>query len=265
MSDETGSTWVDSHCHLPDDPARGRRRHRPSPSERASSGWSASAPISPPLGPRWRSRSAGPTSSRRSDSIPHDAVRLADEWAGLVALAAGPRRGRRSASAGLDHHYEHSPGPDQAEAFRAQIRLAHELDRTLVIHTREAWDETFSILDDEGVPAAHGVPLLHRWARRGGRMRSTAAPSLSFSGIVTFKNADDVRAAAAIAPADRMLVETDSPYLAPVPHRGRPNRAGMGSRRRRRSRGRSGESVGAIAEATKANAAATVHPAADAR
>ena len=124
--------------------------------------------------------------------------------------------------AGLDHHYEHSPAADQAAAFRAQIGLAHELDLPLVIHTREAWDETFAILDDESLPRR---TVFHCFT--GGPDEAAACVErgafLSFSGIVTFKNADDVRAAAVAVPADRLLVETDSPYLAPVPHRGRTN------------------------------------------
>ncbi len=91
-----------------------------------------------------------------------------------------------------------------------------------MIHTREAWDETFAILDDESLPRR---TVFHCFT--GGPHEAAACVErgafLSFSGIVTFKNADDVRAAAAAVPADRLLVETDSPYLAPVPHRGRTN------------------------------------------
>ncbi|TMK85376.1 MAG: TatD family deoxyribonuclease, partial [Actinobacteria bacterium] len=104
-----------------------------------------------------------------------------------------------------------------------QIALALERELALVIHTREAWDDTFDILGSEGVPPR---TVLHCFtggpdeARRG----LDAGACLSFSGIVTFKNADDVRAAAALCPLDRLLVETDAPFLAPVPHRGQPNR-----------------------------------------
>ena len=91
-----------------------------------------------------------------------------------------------------------------------------------MIHSRNAWDDTFRVLDDEGVPAR---TIFHCFT--GGPDEARAALDrdcyLSFSGIVSFKTADDVRAAAALAPADRVLVETDSPYLAPVPHRGKPN------------------------------------------
>ena len=122
-----------------------------------------------------------------------------------------------------------------------------------MIHSREAWDETFAILDDEGVPAR---TVFHCFT--GGPDEARACLDrgavLSFSGIVTFKNADDVRGAAAIAPRDRMLVETDSPYLAPVPHRGQPNRpawvgavgAGLAAAR--------AESVRTVADATRENA-----------
>ena len=91
-----------------------------------------------------------------------------------------------------------------------------------MIHSRDAWDDTFRVLADEGVPAR---TVFHCFT--GGpdeaRRALDLGTYLSFSGIVTFKNADDVRAAAALAPLDRVLVETDAPYLAPVPHRGRPN------------------------------------------
>ena len=95
-------------------------------------------------------------------------------------------------------------------------------NRPLMIHSRNAWDDTFRVLDDEGLPAR---TIFHCFT--GGPDEARAALDrdcyLSFSGIVSFKTADDVRAAAALAPADRVLVETDSPYLAPVPHRGKPN------------------------------------------
>ena len=123
---------------------------------------------------------------------------------------------------GLDYHYDHSPREVQREAFAAQIALAHQHGLALVIHTREAWDDTFAILAAEGVPERtvfHCFTGGPAEARRG----LDAGASLSFSGIVTFKTASDVRAAAALAPLDRILVETDAPYLTPVPHRGTPN------------------------------------------
>ena len=100
--------------------------------------------------------------------------------------------------------------------------MAHELGLPLVIHTREAWVDTFDVLDAGGVPAR---TIFHCFT--GGPDEASACLErgayLSFSGIVTFKAAADVQAAAAATPLDRVLVETDSPYLAPVPHRGRRN------------------------------------------
>ena len=122
---------------------------------------------------------------------------------------------------GLDYHYDHSPRPIQREVFAAQIDLAAEKGLALVVHTREAWDDTFDIL-----AAGPSVPtVFHCFS--GGPVEARRALDLgawlSFSGIVTFKTAGDLRAAAALAPLDRLLVETDSPYLTPVPHRGTPN------------------------------------------
>jgi TatD DNase family protein len=124
--------------------------------------------------------------------------------------------------AGLDHFYDHSPRAAQADAFAAQIALAHELDLPLVIHTRDAWRNTFDILDAEGTPDR---TIFHCFT--GGPDEARACLDrgayISFSGIVTFKSATDVRSAAELVPDDRILVETDAPYLAPAPHRGRTN------------------------------------------
>jgi TatD DNase family protein len=123
---------------------------------------------------------------------------------------------------GLDYHYDLSPRPQQREAFAAQVALANAHGLALVVHTREAWDDTFDILQVVGVPER---TIFHCFT--GGPVEARRALGLgawlSFSGIVTFKNAGDVRQAAALCPLDRLLVETDSPYLAPVPHRGRRN------------------------------------------
>jgi TatD DNase family protein len=123
---------------------------------------------------------------------------------------------------GLDYYYDHSPRADQREAFAAQIQLAHERSLPLVIHTRDAWAETFDILDAEGTPErttfhcfTGGPDEARQCLERGAY--------LSFSGIVTFKTATALHEAARLCPIDRMLAETDSPYLAPAPHRGKTN------------------------------------------
>jgi len=127
---------------------------------------------------------------------------------------------------GLDYHYDHSPRAAQRTVFEQQIALAFERDLALVIHTREAWEDTFAILDDVGMPPrtvfhcfTGGPAEAEQCLGRGGY--------LSFSGIVTFPSAQDLRDAVMITPQDRLLVETDSPYLAPVPHRGKKNRPAL--------------------------------------
>ena len=123
---------------------------------------------------------------------------------------------------GLDYFYDHSPRAEQREAFAAQIQLAHQHSLPLVIHTRDAWSETFDILDAEGVPERTIFHCFTGGPDEAGQCLSRGA-YLSFSGIVTFKTATDLRKAARLCPIDRILAETDSPYLAPVPHRGQTN------------------------------------------
>ncbi len=156
---------------------------------------------------------------------PHQASDGTGEVARLVAESAvvsGRRRLVAVGECGLDYHYDHSPRDAQRVAFAEQMALAHLHDLTLVIHARSAWDDLFDVLDAEGVPAR---TVLHCFT--GGplevRRCLDAGMFVSFSGIVTFKNAEEVREAAAACPEDRILVETDAPFLAPVPHRGQPN------------------------------------------
>ena len=123
---------------------------------------------------------------------------------------------------GLDYYYDHSPRPEQREAFAAQIQLANERSLPLVIHTRDAWAETFDILDAVGVPER---TIFHCFTGGPDEARQCIERNayLSFSGIVTFKTATELHDAARLCPLERMLAETDSPYLAPMPHRGRTN------------------------------------------
>lgn len=149
---------------------------------------------------------------------PHDAKDGIDGLTGLVTKPGVVAVGE----CGLDYHYDHSPRGVQAEVFVRQIELAHQTGLSLVIHTRDAWEDTFAILDREGLPER---TIFHCFT--GGPDEAVAATErgayVSFSGIVTFGSADDVQAAALEVPDDRILVETDSPYLAPVPYRGKPN------------------------------------------
>jgi TatD DNase family protein len=124
---------------------------------------------------------------------------------------------------GLDYHYNFSEKQQQVDAFRAQVRIARDLQKPLIIHTREAWDETFEILESEGGGKVRGV--FHCFT--GGPEVLPKIEQLdfyvSFSGIVTFNKAKEIQAAAPLVKAERLLVETDCPYLAPVPHRGKRN------------------------------------------
>jgi TatD DNase family protein len=154
---------------------------------------------------------------------PHEA-RLADA-ARYDELRALAREGRIVAigEVGLDFHYDHSPRPIQQEAFRRQIRLARDTDLPLVVHTREADALTLALLEEEGAGEVGGV--IHCFT--GGLELARGALGLgfliSFSGIVAFPRAEVIRQVARETPDERLLVETDSPYLAPPPHRGKRN------------------------------------------
>ena len=127
---------------------------------------------------------------------------------------------------GLDYHYDHSPREVQREVFAAQVALARAYGRALVIHTRDAWDDTFAVLDEVGAPE-HTVFHCFTGGSPEAERALALGAHLSFSGIVTFPSADDVRDAARLCPDDRLLVETDAPFLTPVPHRGKPNHPGL--------------------------------------
>lgn len=126
--------------------------------------------------------------------------------------------------AGLDYHYDFSPRDVQAASFLTHIRAARETGLPLVIHSRDAEEDTGRMLEEEMGKGAFR-PLLHCFSSRPDLARRGLAIGayVSFSGILTFKNAADVHEAARLAPLDRVLVETDSPYLAPVPYRGKTN------------------------------------------
>jgi len=210
--------WTDNHCHLPADLDAASEIV----AEAADSGVTRLVDVGTDLG-----RSAQAIERARAfDAVyataglhPHDARTGLDGLAALVeggdVVAVG--------ECGLDYYYDHSPRDAQKDVFAAQIQLAHQTGLALVIHTRDAWEDTFDILDAEGTPDR---TVFHCFT--GGPDEARAGldrgAHLSFSGIVTFKNAPEVREAAALAPSDRYLVETDAPYLAPVPHRGKKNR-----------------------------------------
>ena len=124
---------------------------------------------------------------------------------------------------GLDYHYDFSPRDAQEQAFRAQMQIAREVGLPVVIHCREAYGDTLQILSEEGADETGGV--MHCWAGSVADADKTVALGLAlgFGGTLTFKNAETTRQAAQRVPVESLLVETDAPYLAPSPHRGKPN------------------------------------------
>jgi TatD DNase family protein len=214
-----GQVWFDSHCHIHD--------------ERIPDGGAAAVQAARDAGvarmvtvgcDRATSLAAIAVAAAHDGVYatvglhPHDAANGIDtiidlfDTPGIVAVG----------EAGLDYYYEHSPRDVQKRVFAAQIHVAHERTLPLVIHSRDAWDDTFDVLRAEGVPAN---TIFHCFTGGPDEARTCLdlGTSLSFSGIVTFKAAADVQEAARLCPLDRMLIETDSPYLAPIPHRGKPN------------------------------------------
>jgi TatD DNase family protein len=152
---------------------------------------------------------------------PHDAGGLDD--AGFAELEALARHGRVVAigEIGLDYHYMRSPKEVQHQVFRRFVALARAVKKPVVIHTREAPADTLAILDEEGARDVGGVIHCFSEDRAFAERALDLGFDLSFSGIVTFKTAQAIKDVAAWAPGDRILVETDSPYLAPVPFRGK--------------------------------------------
>ena len=154
---------------------------------------------------------------------PHEA-RLAGE-AVYDELRGLARDGRIVAvgEIGLDFHYDHSPRPAQREAFRRQVRLAREVGLPIVVHTREADDETAALLEEEGAAEAGGVIHCFTGGPDLARRALALGFCISFSGIVAFPRAEGIQEVARTVPRDRLLVETDAPFLAPPPHRGKRN------------------------------------------
>ncbi|MCY4135291.1 MAG: TatD family hydrolase [bacterium] len=207
--------WIDNHCHLELDTL----------DEVVAQASAAGVELLIDVGTDLASSTGAIAKAAASDQVwatvgvhPHEAR----HGIGGIEEMLGSDRVVAVGECGLDYHYNHSPPADQQAVFAAQIEMAHRHQMPLVIHTREAWDDTFAILDEGGVPD-HTVFHCFTGGADEARAALDRGAYLSFSGIVTFPSADEVRAAASLCPLDRLLVETDSPYLAPVPRRGKPN------------------------------------------
>ncbi len=216
---------VDSHCHLDDEKFAADReatvaRAREAGVERMMAIGTGNGP--PDL-------EAGLRLAREHEFIyatigvhPHDAAKATPETFGRLAELVREPKVLAIGEIGLDYHYDFSPRDVQRRVFRQQLELAAHTRKPIVIHTREAWDDTLALIREHGLPFGG---IMHCFT--GGTAEADQALELgfhlSFGGILTFPKADDVRQAAARTPEDRLLIETDSPYLAPVPHRGKRN------------------------------------------
>lgn len=185
---------------------------------------------------------------------PHDASQLdVTMKQELIGLAASPKI-VAVGEIGLDYHYLHSPKETQLRVFRELCQVARALRKPIVVHTREAPEDTLRVLEEEGARDVGGIIHCFSEDLAFARRALDLDFDLSFSGVVTFKNARAIHEVAAWAPEERILVETDSPYLAPVPFRGKPCRPSMVVHTARRVAELRGVELETIAAATTANA-----------
>ena len=246
---------IDSHCHLN---YKGLVEDQPQVLARArESGVTGFLNISTRLS-EWEAVVA--TAEREPDvwaSVgihPHEADAHADLGAKALLDATGHPRVIGIGETGLDYYYDHSDREVQRRLFRVHIGVARETGLPLIIHTRDAEDDTAAILAEE---MEQGVfpALIHCFTASRGFARTVLdlGLTISLSGIVTFKNARELHEIAGELPADRILVETDAPFLAPVPHRGRPCEPAFVADTLRHVAGLRGEAPDALAATTSAN------------
>jgi TatD DNase family protein len=182
---------------------------------------------------------------------PHDASKATPETFAALETVAAEAKVLAIGEIGLDYHYDFSPRDVQHAVFVEQLKLAGRAGKPIVIHTREAWDDTLRVLREHW----SGAGIMHCFS--GGAAEARQALDLgfylSFGGVLTFPKAEALREAARIAPEDRLLVETDAPYLAPVPKRGKRNEPAFMVETAQRLAEVRGVAPERIAEATTAN------------
>ena len=185
---------------------------------------------------------------------PHEADLHPDMQAGHLAAKAGHPKVIGIGETGLDYYYDHSDRERQRQSFRAHIAASRDTQLPLIVHTRDAEDDTHAILAEEMGKGAFPA-LIHCFtgSRRFADQVLALGLYVSISGIVTFKNARDLQETAKAIPLDRLLIETDSPFLAPVPHRGKTCEPAFVADTARFLAELRGEEVEALANATSAN------------
>jgi TatD DNase family protein len=184
-----------------------------------------------------------PHEAKLADAAAYDELRGWAREERIVALG----------ECGLDFHYDYSPRPVQLEVFRRQVRLAREVGKPLVIHTREADAETADLLETEGAAEVGGVIHCFTGSEELARRALALGFFISFSGIVAFPRAETIQRVAASVPEDRFLVETDAPFLAPPPHRGKRNEPAFVVEVARKVAALRGQPVEAVAASAAAN------------
>lgn len=150
---------------------------------------------------------------------PHEAKDAPDHYLAALERLAGEPENVAVGEVGLDYHYDFSPRQDQRRVFAGQLDLARRLGKPVILHTREAFDDTAAVLDESGIDTSRVV--LHCCTEPPGNVRRALdmGMAISFSGIVTFKRCDELRVSAGLVPDRRLLIETDSPYCSPEPVR----------------------------------------------
>ena len=184
---------------------------------------------------------------------PHEAKECDDTAFAEIARLARHARVVAIGEAGLDYHYMHSPREVQREVFMRHVALARELDLPVIIHNRESTADLLDLLGSDEARGARGI--LHSYTEDAATARKLIAAGyvISFSGIVTFRNAESLREVARGLPHDRVLIETDTPFLAPVPYRGRDNEPAYVVRIAELLAGLWGTTIEDVAEQTTAN------------
>lgn len=156
---------------------------------------------------------------------PHDAAKVTAQTYDDLRALAKHEKVIAFGEIGLDYHYDFSPREVQREVFIEQLKIAREVQRPITIHTREAWDDTMSMLREYWA----GTGIMHCFTGDPAQAREALDLGfhLAFGGVLTFRTAENVRESARITPDDRLLIETDAPYLAPIPYRGKRNEPAM--------------------------------------